>query len=178
MNMGRITFFEERNFQGRSYDCTSDCNDMSSYLSRCQSCRVHSGCWIIYDCNNYMGSQCFMKRGEYSDFMQHFGMSDSIRSCRMIPMYRGNYRMRIYERESFGGQMHEVMDDCESIMDRYRMSSCMSCNVMEGHWLMYEQPHFRGKMMYMRPGEYRNSNMGGMSGMKFMSMKRIMDSWY
>ncbi|KAJ8007466.1 hypothetical protein DPEC_G00117790 [Dallia pectoralis] len=124
MNMGKITFYEERNFQGRSYDCNSDCNDMSSYLSR------------------------------------------------------GNYKMRIYERESFGGQMHEMMDDCDSVMDRYRMSSCMSCNVMEGHWLMYEQPHFRGRMMYMRPGEYRNFNMGGMSGMSFMSMRRIMDSWY
>jgi hypothetical protein len=89
--------------------------------------------------------------------------------------------MRIYERENFGGQMHEMMDDCDSIQERYRMSDCQSCNVMDGHWLMYEQPHYRGKMMYMRPGEYRNfremsMGMGGMSGgMRFMSMKRITD---
>ena len=94
--------------------------------------------------------------------------------------------MRIYERDNFAGQMHEMMDDCDSIMDRYRMNNCMSCNVMEGHWLMYEQPHYGGRMCYMRPGEYRNfqqmmGGMGGMGGqgnMRFMSMRRINDSFY
>ncbi|XP_055735176.1 gamma-crystallin M3-like [Salvelinus fontinalis] len=182
MNMGRATFYEERNFQGRSYECSSDCPDMSSYMSRCQSCRVQSGCFMGYERPNYMGNQFFMRRGEYSDYQSMMGITDGIRSCRMIPMHRGNFRMRIYERENFGGQMHEMMDDCDSIQERYRMSDCQSCNVMDGHWLMYEQPHFRGRQMYMRPGEYRNfrdmgMGMGGMSGgMRFMSMRRIMDN--
>ncbi|XP_023853927.1 gamma-crystallin M2-like [Salvelinus sp. IW2-2015] len=177
MNMnGRITFYEDRNFQGRSYECSSDCPDMSSYLSRCQSCRVESGCFMVYDRPNYMGNQWFMKRGEYSDYQRMMGMTD-IRSCRMISMHRGSFRMRIYERENFGGQMHEMMDDCDSIMDRYRMNNCMSCNVMDGHWLMYEQPQYKGRMMYMRPGEYRNFNQMGM-GMRFMSMRRINESCY
>ncbi|KAF3835846.1 hypothetical protein F7725_028404 [Dissostichus mawsoni] len=38
---------------------------------------------------------------------------------------------------------------------------------------MYEQPSFRGQMMYVRPGEYRSFKDMGMSGQKFMSMKRI-----
>nr|XP_023670618.1 gamma-crystallin M2-like [Paramormyrops kingsleyae] len=111
MTMGRITFYEDRNFGGRSYDCSSDCGDLSSYLSHCYSCRVHSGCFMLYDRPNYMG--------------------------------------------------------------RYRWSNCMSCHVMDGHWLMYEQPHYRGRMRYFWPGEYRN-----FGGMRFMSMRRIMDSWY
>ncbi|XP_065107511.1 gamma-crystallin M2-like isoform X1 [Paramisgurnus dabryanus] len=169
-------FYEDRNFQGRSYECNSDCPDMTPYLSRCHSCRVESGCFMMYDRPNYMGNQYFFKRGEYSDYMSMFGMSDCIRSCRMIPMYRGPYRMRIYERENFMGQMYEMMDDCDNIMDRFRMSQCQSCHVMDGHWLMYEQPHYRGRMWYARPGEYRSfSNMGGM---RFMSMRRIVDSYY
>ncbi|XP_029965936.1 gamma-crystallin M2-like [Salarias fasciatus] len=185
--MSKIIFYEDRNFQGRSYECMSDCPDMSSYLNRCHSCRVERGCFMVYDRTNFMGNQYFMRRGEYSDYMSMMGMSDCIRSCRMIPMHRGSYRMRIYERENFQGQMHELMDDCDSIMDRYSMPNFMSCNVMEGHWLMYEQPHFRGRMMYVRPGEYRNlmsMSMGGMSGMgsmgsmRFMSMRRITDSCY
>ena len=96
-----------------------------------------------------------------------------------ILQHRGQFRMRIYERENFGGQMHEMMDDCDSIMDRYQMNNCQSCNVMDGHWLMYEQPQYRGRMWYMRPGEYRSFRemyMGsGMSNMKFMSMRRITD---
>uniref|UniRef100_A0A8C6S7J1 Beta/gamma crystallin 'Greek key' domain-containing protein n=1 Tax=Neogobius melanostomus TaxID=47308 RepID=A0A8C6S7J1_9GOBI len=158
MNRGRIVFYEERNFQGRSWDCSGDCADMSSYMNRCHSCRVERGCFMVYDRTNYMGNQYFMRRGEY---------------------HRGSYRIRIYERENFGGQMYELMDDCDNIMDRYRMNSFMSCNVMDGHWLMYEQPMYRGRQMYMRPGEYRNfTNMGSSGGMRFMSMRRIMDSYY
>ncbi|KAG7260511.1 hypothetical protein CRUP_011776 [Coryphaenoides rupestris] len=178
MNMGKITFYEDRNFQGRSYECMSDCSDMSSYLSRCQSCRVESGCFMVYERNNYMGQQYFMRRGEYPD-MQHMmsmGMTfDNFRSCRMIPYHRGQFRMKIYERENYGGQFHEMMDDCDNIQDRYRMSDCQSCNVMDGHWLMYEQPQYRGRMMYMRPGEYRSFRDMGMSGQRFMSMRRITD---
>ncbi|XP_070782398.1 uncharacterized protein [Enoplosus armatus] len=176
--MSKIIFYEERNFKGRSYECMSDCADMSSYLNRCHSCRVERGCFMVYDRNNFMGNQYFMRRGEYADYMSMMGMSDCIKSCRMIPMHRGSYRMRIFERENFQGQMHEMMEDCDNVMDRYNMSNFMSCNVMDGHWLMYEQPHFRGRMMYMRPGEYRSFMSMGMSNMRFMSMRRIMDSCY
>ncbi|KAL1267950.1 hypothetical protein QQF64_033313 [Cirrhinus molitorella] len=164
--MGKIIFYEDRNFQGRSYECSSDCSDMSTYLSRCHSCRVESGCFVVYDRPNYMGNQFFMRRGEYADGMR-MGMSDGIRSCRMVPQYRGPYRMRIYERENFGGQMYELTDDCDSFMDHYRMSDCQSCHVMDGHWLMYEQPHYRGRMIYFRPGEYRNFRDMGYSNIIF-----------
>ncbi|KAL0184176.1 hypothetical protein M9458_019872 [Cirrhinus mrigala] len=163
MNMCRAIFYEDRNFQGRSYECTSDCADI-----------VESGCFMMYDRPNYMGNQYFFRRGDYADYMSMFGMSDCIRSCRMIPMVRE--QMRIYERENFMGQMYEMTDDCDNIMDRYRMSHCQSCHVMDGHWLMYEQPHYRGRMWYFRPGEYRNFR--DMGGMRFMSTRRINDSFY
>uniref|UniRef100_A0A3B4ZPM9 Gamma-crystallin M3-like n=1 Tax=Stegastes partitus TaxID=144197 RepID=A0A3B4ZPM9_9TELE len=170
-----VVFYEDRNFQGRSYECMSDCSDMSTYLSRCSSCRVESGCFMVYDRPNYTGNQYFLRRGEYADYM-FFGMSDSIRSCRMIPQYRGSYRMRIYERENFQGQSYELMEDCDNIQDRYRMSDCRSCHVMDGYWLAYEQPHYKGRMVYLRPGEYRSMRDVGYSGMKFSSVRRITDS--
>ncbi|XP_066520165.1 gamma-crystallin M3-like [Hoplias malabaricus] len=171
----QIIFYEERNFQGRSYETSSDCAELTSYLSRCNSCRVENGCFMVYDRSNFMGNQYFLRRGEYSDY-QRMGMMDSIRSCRMIPQHHGPFRMRIYERENFGGQMHEMMDDCDSFMERYRMSDIQSCHVMDGHWLMYEQPHYRGRMVYLRPGEYRNFRDMGMSSMRFSSMRRIVES--
>ncbi|XP_061827782.1 gamma-crystallin M3-like isoform X1 [Nerophis lumbriciformis] len=175
--MGKIILYEEKNFQGRSYECMSDCADMSSYLSRCQSCRVESGCFMVYERPNFMGNQFFMRRGEYSDYMNMMGISSGIKSCRMIPMqHRGQFRMKIFERENMSGQMNELMDDCENIMERFGMSDCMSCQVMEGHWLMYEQPNFRGRMLYVRPGDHRSFREMGMSSMRFMSMRRITDS--
>ncbi|XP_033471670.2 gamma-crystallin M3-like [Epinephelus lanceolatus] len=173
---GKIIFYEDKNFQGRSYETSSDCADMASHLSRCHSCRVESGCFMVYDQPNYMGNQYFMRRGEYSDYQRMMGFGDCIRSCRMIPMHKGAYRVRLYERENFGGQMYELMDDCDNIQDRYHMSDCQSCNVMDGHWLMYEQPHYRGRMMYLRPGEYRSFREMGYDGSRFSSIRRITDS--
>ena len=83
--------------------------------------------------------------------------------------------MRIFEAENLSGQMHELMDDCESIQERFRMSDCQSCKVMEGHWLMYEQPHYRGRQMYLSPGEYGSLREMGMD-IRTGSMRRIMES--
>jgi len=41
---------------------------------------------MMYDHPNYMGNGYFFRRGEYADYMSMFGMSNCIRSCRMIPM--------------------------------------------------------------------------------------------
>ncbi|XP_064185701.1 gamma-crystallin M2-like isoform X2 [Anguilla rostrata] len=171
----QIIFYEDRNFQGRFHECSSDCADLHSYFNRCNSIRVESGCFMIYERPNYMGHQYFLRRGEYSDCQRMMGMSDCVRSCRMIPMYRGNYRMRLYERSDMGGQMMELMDDCPNVMDRFHMSDFHSCNVMDGHWLMYEQPNYRGRHYYLRPGEYRRfSDWGGMSP-RIGSLRRITD---
>ncbi|XP_030603879.1 gamma-crystallin M3-like isoform X1 [Archocentrus centrarchus] len=176
--IGEIIFYEDRNFQGRSYETSSDCPELTSYLSRCNSCRVESGLFMVYEKPNFMGHQMLARRGEYPDNQRLMGtsMSDCIRSCRMIPMYRGPFRMRIYERENFGGQMNELSDDCDNMMDRFHMSDCQSCNVMDGHWLMFEQPSFRGRMLYLRPGEYRNLRETGSNITNFSSIRRIMDS--
>lgn len=90
----QIIFYEEKNFQGRSYECSSDCADIHMHLNHCNSCSVDSGCFVVYDRPNFMGNQVFLRRGEYSDF-QHMGsmvgmmgkfVTDTIRSCLMIPM--------------------------------------------------------------------------------------------
>ncbi|XP_033880732.1 gamma-crystallin S-1-like isoform X1 [Acipenser ruthenus] len=173
----QIIFYEDRNFQGRHYECSSDCADLHSYFSRCNSIRVDSGYWVLYEKPNYMGYQYTLNRGEYPDYQRWMGYNDCIRSCRMFPHYRGNYRMRIYERPDFGGQMMEFMDDCPNVYDRFRYRDINSCNVMEGYWTFYEQPNYRGRQYFMRPGEYRRfSDWGGMNS-TIGSFRRMRESY-
>lgn len=84
--------------------------------------------------------------------------------------------MRIYEKANFEGQMHELTDDCDSIQDHYQMSDMQSCTVIEGYWLMFEQPNYEGKMFYLKPGKYRNLSEMSSDDMKFNSIRRITDS--
>ncbi|XP_029936322.1 gamma-crystallin M2-like isoform X1 [Myripristis murdjan] len=175
MTMGKIIFYEDRNFQGRSHECISDCADLHSYFNRCNSIRVENGCFMIYERPNYLGNQYYVKRGEYSDSQRMIGISDCIRSCRMIPVYRGSYRLRLYDRADMSGQMQELVDDCPNIQDRFSMTDINSCNVMDGHWLMYEQPNYKGRVYYLRPGEYRRFSDWGAMSPRVGSLRRITD---
>ncbi|XP_035533938.1 gamma-crystallin S-1-like [Morone saxatilis] len=168
-----IIFYEDKNFQGHSYECSSECSDLHSHFSRCNSIRVDSGDWMVYERPNYMGYQYFLRRGDYPDYQRWMGFNDCVRSCRMIPVHQGSHKMMIYERPEFGGQMMELTDDCPSLHERFHWNDIYSCNVMDGYWIFYEHPNYRGRQYLMRPGEYRRFNdWGGMSS-RVGSIKRI-----
>lgn len=60
----QIVFYEDRNFQGRYYECSSDCPELNAHFSHCNSIRVESGSWVLYERPNYMGYQYILTRGE------------------------------------------------------------------------------------------------------------------
>ncbi|XP_012607527.1 gamma-crystallin B [Microcebus murinus] len=173
--MGKITFYEDRSFQGRCYECNSDCPNLQPFFSRCNSIRVDSGSWMLYERPNYQGHQYFLRRGEYPDYQQWMGLSDTIRSCRLIPQHSGTHRMRIYEREDFRGQMSEITEDCLSLQDHFRLTEVQSLNVLEGCWILYEMPNYRGRQYLLRPGEYRRYLDWGATSAKVGSFRRVMD---
>ncbi|KPP66721.1 Gamma-crystallin M2-like, partial [Scleropages formosus] len=172
----QIIFYEDRNFQGRSYECDTDCPDMQPHFSRCNSIRVESGCWVLYERPNYTGYQYVLTRGEYPDYQRWMGYNDSIRSCRTFSYTSGGpYRIRIYERPDFQGQMKEFNEDCESVQDHFCSRDIYSCNVMDGYWTLYEHPKYRGRQYFMRPGEYRKFSDWGATCAATGSFRRITD---
>lgn len=92
-----------------------------------------------------------------------------------VLQHRGNYKIRLYERPDMSGQMQEVSDDCPNVQDRLRMSDINSCNVVDGHWLLYDQPNYRGRTYYLRPGEYRRYSDWGGASPRIGSLRRITD---
>uniref|UniRef100_F6TF27 Beta/gamma crystallin 'Greek key' domain-containing protein n=2 Tax=Xenopus tropicalis TaxID=8364 RepID=F6TF27_XENTR len=173
--MGKIIFYEDKNFQGRCYECSSDCADLHSYFNRCNSIRVNSGCWMLYERPNYLGHQYFLKTGDYPDYQQWMGFNDCIKSCRAIPQQRGAYKIKIYEKEEFRGQMLDVKEDCPSVFDLFKYHDINSCNVLEGHWIFYEQPNYRGRQYYLKPGEYKRFSDWGSQSARVSSFRRVPD---
>ncbi|OCU01002.1 hypothetical protein XELAEV_18006780mg [Xenopus laevis] len=173
--MGKIFFYEDRNFQGRCYDCSTECSDLSFYFNRCNSIRVENGNWILYEHPSYRGHQYYLWKGEYPDFQRWMGFNDYIKSCRFIPHHHGQYKMRIYEKGDFQGKMMEFLDDCPNTYDRFLFRDIHSCNVSDGHWMFYEEPNYRGRQYYLRPGEYRRFSDWGASNARIGSFRRIHD---
>ncbi|KAJ1186831.1 hypothetical protein NDU88_003611 [Pleurodeles waltl] len=176
--MGKITFYEDRNFQGRSYECSSDHNDLHSFFNRCNSIRVESGCWMIYQRPTHAGHQYFLRRGDYPDFQNWMGYSDSIRSCRIVPPHRGTFRVRVYEQEGFRGQMMDFTMDCPNVQEEFRHHNIRSCNLLDGYWIFYEEPNYRGHQYLLKPGEYSRFSDWGASNSKIGSLRRAIEVPY
>ncbi|XP_034549024.1 gamma-crystallin M2-like isoform X1 [Notolabrus celidotus] len=175
--MGKIIFYEEKNFSGRHYECSHDCADLTCLISRCNSIRVESGSFMVYEKPNFTGNQYFLKKGEYQDFQHWTGACDSVGSCHHIctGQQADSFNVRLYERTEFGGQMMDLIDDCPSVMDRFHINDIFSCNVSNGNWLFYERPNYGGRMYLIRPGEYKRFSEWGGKTARVGSIRRIMD---
>uniref|UniRef100_A0A8C8DGF2 Crystallin, gamma M7 n=1 Tax=Oryzias sinensis TaxID=183150 RepID=A0A8C8DGF2_9TELE len=95
--MGKIIFYENRNFGGRTHECISDCFELLAMFDHCHSVRVESGLFMVYDKPGFTGNQYFMRTGEYPDFTGMTGMNPCIRSCRAIPAVSVYFRIPIIQ---------------------------------------------------------------------------------
>ncbi|XP_041663560.1 gamma-crystallin M2-like [Cheilinus undulatus] len=153
--MGKIVFFEDKNYQGWSYECSTDCPDLRSYFSRCNSIKVESGSWVLYERPNYTGNQYVLIPGEYSDPQRWMGYSDSIKSCRFIKnVYGKSWKIRFYDKQDFGGKSAEWVEDCPSVYEALKCQEFYSCVVTDGAWVLYEQPNYYGHQYFLERGEY------------------------
>lgn len=80
----KIIFYEGRNFQGRHWECSSDCMDTFRHFNCCNSIRVSGGHWVAYEKPYYMGYQYILGPGEYSNPHTWMGFNNCIRSCQMF----------------------------------------------------------------------------------------------
>lgn len=81
--------------------------------------------------------------------------------------------MRIYNRPDLMGNMMEFLDDCPNVYERFRYSDIYSCNILEGFWIFYEHPNYRGRQYFLRPGEYRACGDWGCHNPMVGSFRRI-----
>ncbi|CAN0136744.1 unnamed protein product [Bubo scandiacus] len=95
----KIQLCEKDELQGQMLELTSDSLSVPGYihlteiffldvlarlhahLNHCNSVKVETGCWTIYECPNYIGHQYFLRKGEYPDYQHWMGFNDSISTC-------------------------------------------------------------------------------------------------
>lgn len=80
----KIIFYEGRSFQGRHWECNTDCMDTFRHFNCCNSIRVSGGHWVAYEKPFYMGYQYILGPGEYPDYHSWMGFNNCVRSCQML----------------------------------------------------------------------------------------------
>lgn len=88
-------------------------------------------------------------------------------------IYGNAWKLRLYERPDFGGQMVECSDDCSSVYDTYKLREVYSCAVTDGVWIFYDLPNYRGRQYLLERGEYRQHADWGASSPGVGSFRRI-----
>ncbi|NWX30199.1 CRYGS protein, partial [Notiomystis cincta] len=170
----QVTFYEDKNFLGRYYECDSDCPDFHTYLSRCNSIRVDGGTWVAYERPNYAGNMYVLTHGEYPDYHHWMGLNDRLGSCKYIQIPSGGRgHIQVFEKGDFGGQMFEATEDCPSIMEEWHMREVHACRVLEGVWVFYEHPNYRGRQYVLPKGEYRKPVEWGAASPAVQSFRSI-----
>ncbi|XP_022071171.1 gamma-crystallin S-1-like [Acanthochromis polyacanthus] len=170
----QIVFYEDRDFQGKSYDCKGDSADLQSFIHRCNSVKVEGGWWVLYERNNYGGYQYVIGPGEYSEYGRWMGFNDCVRSCRIIKNAKGPFKLRLFDRPNFDGQFLEVTDNMKSVPEKWFRYEVHSCKVLEGSWVFYEHPNFCGRQYLLEEGEYRTPSDWGALRANVGSIRRIM----
>ncbi|XP_007463712.1 PREDICTED: gamma-crystallin A [Lipotes vexillifer] len=172
--MGKITIYEDRGFQGRRYECSSDHSNLQPCFSRCNSIRGDSGCWMLYERSNYLGCQYFLQRGDYPDYQQWMGLNDSVRPCHTIP-YTSSHRIKLYERHGYGGLVSKLTENCSCMHDHFQLNELHSLHMLEGWWVLYEMPNYQGWQYLLRPGDYRSYHYQGGLDAKVGSLRCVID---
>ncbi|XP_006084878.3 beta-crystallin S isoform X1 [Myotis lucifugus] len=172
----KITFYEDKKFQGRHYDCDCDCADFHMYLNRCNSIRVERGTWAVYERPNFAGYMYILPRGEYPEYQHWMGLNDRLGSCRAVHLSSGGqYKIQIFEKGDFNGQMYETTEDCPSIMEQFHMRELYSCKVLEGAWIFYELPNYHGRQYLLDKKEYRKPIEWGAASPAVQSFRRVVE---
>lgn len=65
------------------------------------------------------------------------------------------FRIRIFECLDFTGQMMEFNEDVSNLPERWHLQEVHSSHVMDGAWIFYELPNYRGRQYLLEKGEYR-----------------------
>lgn len=87
----------------------------------------------------------------------------------------GQYKIQIFEKGDFNGQMYETTEDCPSIMEQFHMREIHSCKVLEGVWIFYELPNYRGRQYLLDKKEYRKPIDWGAVSPAVQSFRRIVE---
>lgn len=81
----QIVAFEEKNFQGHHYECSSECAELQTQLTLCNAIHVDSSCWMVYEKPNHSDYQDMLHKGEYPVYHDWAGFNACIHSCHMVP---------------------------------------------------------------------------------------------
>uniref|UniRef100_A0A674P230 Beta-crystallin B3 n=1 Tax=Takifugu rubripes TaxID=31033 RepID=A0A674P230_TAKRU len=178
----QLAIFEFENFRGKKVQLSGECKDVLEKAQRVGSVIVESGPWVGFEHPGYVGEQYVLEKGEYprwstwTNCQRNYNMS----SFRPLKVDSSEHKLHLFENEGYEGRKMEIVDDDVPSLWAYGFQDRVaSAKVINGTWVGYMYPGYRGCQYVFEHGEFKHWNNWGATAPLIQSVRRVRDmQWH
>ncbi|XP_036028487.1 beta-crystallin B3 [Onychomys torridus] len=179
----KVIVYELENFQGKRCELSAECPNLTdSLLEKVGSIQVESGPWLAFERRAFRGEQFVLEKGDYPrwDAWSSSRRSDILLSLRPLHIDGPDHKLHLFENPAFSGRKMEIVDDdVPSLWAHGFQDRVASIRVINGTWVGYEFPGYRGRQYVFERGEFRHWNEWDANQPLLQSVRRIRDQkWH
>uniref|UniRef100_A0A667XYJ7 Beta-crystallin B3 n=1 Tax=Myripristis murdjan TaxID=586833 RepID=A0A667XYJ7_9TELE len=176
----KLVAFEFENFRGEKVELSGECKDISE--KRVGSVIVESGPWVGYERPGFTGEQFVLEKGEYPRWSTwtNSQCSFSLGSFRPLKVDSADHKLFLFENAGYTGRKMEIIDDdVPSLWAHGFQDHVASAKAVNGTWVGYMYPGYRGRQYVFEHGEYKHWNNWGATAPQIQSVRRVRDmQWH
>ncbi|XP_007900107.1 beta-crystallin B3 [Callorhinchus milii] len=179
----KLTIYELENFQGRKVEFTGECLNLGEKgFEKVGSIQVENGPWVGFDRQGFNGEQFVFEKGEYPrwDSWSNSHSSENLVSLRPVRVDGSEHKISLFENSGFNGRKMEIIDDdVPSLWAHGFQDRVASIKAINGTWVGYQYPGYRGHQYIFEKGEYKHWNEWSASQPLLQSIRRVRDmQWH
>ncbi|XP_017538344.1 beta-crystallin B3 [Pygocentrus nattereri] len=179
----KIVLYEYENFQGKKAELSAECKDVNEKnLEKVGSVVVDSGPWVAFDQHGFAGEQFVLEKGEYPRWTTWTNSQNSycLLSLRPLRVDGADHKLHLFENGGFTGRKMEIIDDdVPSLWAHGFQDRVASVKALNGTWVGYMYPGYRGQQYVFEHGDYKHWNDWGATMPQVQSVRRVRDmQWH
>ncbi|TRY88753.1 hypothetical protein DNTS_029678 [Danionella cerebrum] len=158
----KVSLYEFENFRGKKLEFSAECKDLiEKNLEKVGSVIIESGPWVAFEQKGFLGEQFVLEKGEYPRWSTWTNSqnSNSLLSIRPLRVDSADHKLHLFENSSFAGRKMEIVDDdIPSLWVHGFQDRVASAKAVNGTWVGYMYPGYRGRQFVFEHGEYKHWN--------------------
>uniref|UniRef100_G1SSH3 Beta-crystallin B3 n=1 Tax=Oryctolagus cuniculus TaxID=9986 RepID=G1SSH3_RABIT len=176
----KVIVYELENFQGKRCEITAECPNLTdSLLEKVGSIQVESG--PPEPLGSLRGLWCEDRERQLCDCREWKIWYYNLKANSYVKREDGpEHKLHLFENPAFSGRKMEIVDDdVPSLWAHGFQDRVASIRAINGTWVGYEFPGYRGRQYVFERGEYRHWNEWDANQPQLQSVRRIRDQkWH